>query len=89
MREPNTLDKIPRDKLLHTLIGVVVFAISSVLWQLAGTQSYTLLSVLVTASIGFGIEIYQNLTKTGDASLGDARATLIGGLIGAICTITI
>ena len=68
-------EKIPCDKRLHALVGVVLVAILSIFtltW-------YIVLSVLVF--VAWGIEFYQKFTKSGTYDNWDAIAVVAGGLI--------
>ena len=73
MREPNCLDKLPQDKLLHYAIGTVVASVVSV-----GVSQLAALATVVATAIF--IEVYQYKTKTGKVELLDMAATLLGGL---------
>ena len=68
-------EKIPCDKRLHMLAGVVLVSISSVF----ATNVFIVLSTLVL--IAWGIEFYQKFTKSGTYDNYDALAVVIGGLI--------
>jgi len=68
-------EKIPCDKRLHMLAGVVLVSISSVF----ATNVFIVLSTLVL--IAWGIEFYQKFTKSGTYDNYDALAVVAGGLI--------
>jgi len=69
------LEKIPCDKRLHMLIGVVLVSILTIftinVWIVSG--------VLISAA--WGIEFYQKFTKSGIYDNCDALAVVAGGLI--------
>jgi len=68
-------EKIPCDKRLHALVGVVLIAILSIFtltW-------YIIFGILVF--VAWGIEFYQKFTKSGTYDNWDAIAVVIGGLI--------
>jgi len=68
-------EKIPCDKRLHMLIGVVLVSILSV---------FTINVFIVIPTMVFvawGIEFYQKLTKSGTYDNWDAIAVVAGGLI--------
>ena len=68
-------EKIPCDKRLHMLIGVVLVSILTIF-----TTSILVVSI-VLISLAWGIEVYQKLTKSGTYDNYDALAVVIGGLI--------
>ena len=68
-------EKIPCDKRLHMLIGVVLVSILTIFTINVWVVSATLLIV------AWGIEFYQKLTKSGTYDNYDALAVVIGGLI--------
>jgi len=68
-------EKIPCDKRLHMLIGVVLVSILSVFT----INVFIVLSTLVL--IAWGIEFYQKITKSGTYDNYDAIAVVAGGLI--------
>jgi len=68
-------EKIPCDKRLHMLIGVVLVSILSVFT----TNVFIVISTLVL--IAWGIEVYQKFTKSGTYDNWDAVAVVVGGLI--------
>ena len=68
-------EKIPCDKRLHALVGVVLIAILSIFtltW-------YIVFGILVF--VAWGIEFYQKFTKSGTYDNWDAIAVVAGGLI--------
>jgi len=68
-------EKIPCDKRLHALVGVVLVAILSIFtltW-------YIVFGILVL--VAWGIEFYQKFTKSGTFDNWDAIAVVVGGLI--------
>jgi len=68
-------EKIPCDKRLHMLIGVVLVSILSVFT----INVFIVLSTLVF--VAWGIEFYQKFTKSGTYDNYDALAVVAGGLI--------
>ena len=68
-------EKIPCDKRLHMLIGVVLVSILTIFT----VNVFIVLSALVL--IAWGIEFYQKLTKSGTYDNLDAIAVVAGGLI--------
>jgi len=68
-------EKIPCDKRMHMLIGVVLVSILTIF-----TINVWVVSIaLITLS--WGIEFYQKLTKSGTYDNWDAIAVVAGGLI--------
>jgi len=68
-------EKIPCDKRLHMLAGVVLVSILSVFT----TNVFIVISTLVL--VAWGIEFYQKFTKSGTYDNWDAIAVVVGGLI--------
>ena len=68
-------EKIPCDKRLHMLIGVVLVSILSVFT----INVFIVISTLVL--VAWGIEFYQKFTKSGTYDNWDAIAVVVGGLI--------
>jgi len=68
-------EKIPSDKRLHALIGVVL---SSILLSL-NINLYIFIAVLFI--VAWGIEYYQLATKSGNFDHYDAIAVVVGGLL--------
>ena len=68
-------EKIPCDKRLHMLIGVVLVSILSVFT----INVFIVISALVL--VAWGIEFYQKFTKSGTYDNWDAIAVVVGGLI--------
>jgi len=68
-------EKIPCDKRLHMLIGVVLVSILSVFT----INVFIVISALVL--VAWGIEFYQKFTKSGTYDNYDAIAVVVGGLI--------
>jgi uncharacterized membrane protein len=66
-------EKIPCDKRLHALVGVVF---TSILLSL-GVALMPVFLMLIT--FGIGIELYQKNTNAGTFDIFDALATIIGG----------
>ena len=71
-----SIGKLPYDKALHMLVGVVVFA---VVYLIVGW--YALLGVVVVATAK---EVYDYFTPNHTVDWKDAMATIIGGLLVAI-----
>jgi len=68
-------EKIPNDKRLHVLIGVVIVSILTI---------FTINVFIVISTLGlvaWGIEFYQKFTKSGTYDNWDAVAVVAGGLI--------
>ena len=68
-------EKIPCDKRLHMLIGVVLVSILTILTA----NVFIIIPSLIT--LAWGIEFYQKFTKSGTYDNWDALAVVIGGLI--------
>jgi len=68
-------EKIPYDKRLHMLIGVVLVSILSVFT----INVFIVIPPLVL--VAWGIEFYQKFTKSGTYDNWDAIAVVAGGLI--------
>jgi len=68
-------EKIPCDKRLHMLIGVVLVSILTIFTINVWVVSATLIAV------AWGIEFYQKFTKSGTYDNYDALAVVAGGLI--------
>ncbi len=68
-------EKIPCDKRLHALMGMVVIAVGSVF-----TLSITILLVVLFI-VAYGIEFSQKIFKWGTYDNMDAVAVMLGGLI--------
>jgi len=68
-------EKIPCDKRLHMLIGVVLVSILSVFT----INVFIVISTLVL--VAWGIEFFQKWTKSGTYDNYDAIAVVAGGLI--------
>jgi len=67
--------KIPCDKRLHMLIGVVLVSILTIFTTNVLVVSITLIT------LAWGIEVYQKFTKSGTYDNYDALAVMVGGLI--------
>ena len=68
-------EKIPCDKRLHMLIGIVLASILTIF-----TTSILVVSITLI-SLAWGIEFYQKWTKSGTYDNWDAIAVVVGGLI--------
>jgi len=68
-------EKIPNDKRLHMLIGVVLVSILTIF-----TINVFIVSIALI-SLAWGIEFYQKFTKSGTYDNYDALAVVAGGLI--------
>jgi len=68
-------EKIPCDKRLHMLIGVVLVSILTIF-----TTNVLVVSIALI-SLAWGIEFYQKFTKSGTYDNWDAVAVVAGGLI--------
>lgn len=74
------LNKLPKDKLLHCLIGIIVFIVLNfTFYTLENSRLYALIGSLV---VGISIEVYQKITKTGVYEGRDILATFLGGIFG-------
>ena len=67
-------EKIPNDKRLHFMIGVVYTSIL-VMFTL---NLWIILTTLI--ALAWGIEVFQKITKSGNYDNLDALAVVIGGL---------
>ncbi len=74
------LDDLPRDKLLHCLIGV---------WVFGAVQYYFGIDAAMIAVfvVGIGIEIQQVILKSGKFEILDMVAVWVGGLMGLGCAL--
>ena len=68
-------ERIPYDKSLHYLVGTVITA------ALVLLQINLVLIFAISLLIGFGAEVYQKYTKSGQYDLKDAVAYVIGSLV--------
>ena len=68
-------ERIPCDKRLHMLIGVVLVSILSVFT----INVFIVIPTLVLFS--WGIEFFQKITKSGTYDNYDALAVMVGGLM--------
>ena len=68
-------EKIPCDKRMHFMIGVVAVAILTIFT----VNVFVIAPILVTVS--WGIELFQKITKSGTYDNWDAVAVVVGGLI--------
>jgi len=68
-------EKIPCDKRLHMLIGVILVSILTIF-----TTNVLVVSISLIA-VAWGIEFYQKFTKSGTYDNWDALAVVAGGLI--------
>ena len=67
-------EKIPCDKRLHMLIGVVLVSILTIF-----TTNVLVVSIALI-SLAWGIELFQKITKSGTYDNYDALAVMVGGL---------
>jgi len=67
-------EKMPCDKRMHFMVGVVAVAILTVFT----VNVFVVAPVLVTVS--WGIELFQKITKSGTYDNYDALAVMVGGL---------
>lgn len=67
---------ISHDKLLHYVVGTIVYALCSMLIGM-----YALIVVVV---IAVGKEAYDYYTKKGTPEVMDAVATVLGGVVGLV-----
>jgi hypothetical protein len=78
----NPLNKLPHDKALHVIAGVLAYAVFHFVSPVVGMISVTVAAV--------GKEVYDYINRdrhTPDA--WDAVATIAGGVIGFVCGLTI
>ena len=68
-------EKIPCDKRMHMLIGVVLVSILTIF-----TINVWIVSIALV-SLAWGIEFYQKFTKSGTYDNYDALAVTVGGLM--------
>jgi len=68
-------EKIPCDKRMHMLIGVVLVSILTIF-----TINVWVVSIALIV-VAWGIEVYQKFTKSGTYDNWDALAVVAGGLI--------
>jgi len=68
-------ERIPCDKRLHMLIGVVLVSILTIFT----INVFIIIPSLIT--LAWGIEFYQKFTKSGTYDNWDAIAVVAGGLI--------
>jgi len=68
-------EKIPCDKRLHMLLGIILMSIVVVFVS----KWYLILSILII--FAWSIEFYQKFTKSGTYDNRDAIAVVVGGLI--------
>jgi len=67
-------EKIPCDKRMHFMVGVVAVSILTVFT----VNVFVIAPILVTVS--WGIELFQKITKSGTYDNYDALAVVAGGL---------
>ena len=74
------LNSIPADKVMHCMMGAVLFA---VLLPFIGS----IYAVAAVTIIGFAKEVYDMMNKESHTpDIWDALATTAGGLLGFYCT---
>jgi len=71
-------DCLPLDKAYHVIAGVVIFACTQ--WLLG---VWSLFVVLIVATLK---EAYDKYTGKGTPEIRDLVFTLVGGLLGLLCT---
>lgn len=80
------INNIPKDKLLHCLIGVIIFIFFKFLCQSLGNPN--ILSIaLASLLLGAGIEIYQKVFRTGTFEKTDIVATWAGSCLALLAMI--
>ena len=72
-------DYLPLDKAYHVIAGVVIFATTHWLFSL-----WSLLVVLIVATLK---EAYDKYTGKGIPEIMDIVFTMVGGLLGLLCTL--
>lgn len=80
------MSAIPQDKCLHVIAGMIIFALSQLLYR-AGLHDLTIVvSFALVALVGALKELADHFDG-GDCSIYDWLATCVGGLIGvAACS---
>ena len=68
-------EKIPCDKRMHFMIGVVAIAVLTIFT----VNIFMIAPILIV--LAWGIEIFQKITKSGTYDNYDALAVVVGGLI--------
>lgn len=78
----NPLQKLPHDKALHLIGGVMIFAVFNffVNWQVG---------LAMSAGIGALKEYWDYQSKKGTPDLWDFVATFAGGILGFLCTLKV
>lgn len=71
-------DYLPIDKAYHVIAGVLIFACTQWLFSL-----WSLLIVLIVATLK---ETYDKYTGKGTPEIMDIVFTMVGGLLGLLCT---
>jgi len=75
----NFLNKLPHDKALHVIVGILFYAAFHFISPVAGMAAATVAAV--------GKEIYDYLNKDKHTpDVWDAVATIGGGFLGLICS---
>lgn len=78
----NPLNKLPHDKALHAIVGVLAYAVFHFVSPVVGLIAATV------AAVGKEVYDYANRDRhTPDA--WDAVATLAGGVLGFVCGLTL
>lgn len=72
---------IPYDKALHILVGVCLFAVFHFFfgWQIG---------IIAAVVVGALKEVYDRVSGRGTPDIRDFFATVAGGILGFLCTLT-
>lgn len=74
MKMKKLIAKIPKDKLLHAILGIYVYLFSRICFKES-------LAILIVVLVGIGIElIHDKWMKRGEPELMDVLATIVGGV---------
>lgn len=78
----NFLAKLPHDKALHLIGGVLLFAVGNLFlgWQLG---------LGLAVFVGLAKELWDWYSKKGTPDLMDFVATAAGGVLGFVCGLTL
>lgn len=78
----NIIETIPYDKLLHVLLGTVVFMLSNIMLRVLQVENPRCTSLMITIVAGVLIELYQIILDKGKFEMWDIIAVAIGGATG-------
>lgn len=74
----NSLNKLPHDKALHFIVGVLIYAVAHFISPVVGMVAVTI------AAVGKEVYDYANRDRH-TPDVWDAVVTVIGGVAGLIC----